>query len=82
LTVNATATDVPPPGGGLVTEILPTAPLAMRPAGITAVILVLELTVVLRAVVPKFATDELMKFDPAIVIVRSPDPARMELGEI
>jgi hypothetical protein len=82
VTVNATEPDVPPPGDGFVTVMLPIAPAARFPDGITAVSCVPETNVVFKACPFRFATESETKPLPEIVTVVSDAPAATEFGLI
>jgi len=82
LIVRVCALDVPPPGAGFTTVIDAVPAVAISPAVIAAVTVVLEINVVARADPLKLTVDDALKFVPVTVSVKLFPPAIVEVGEI
>ena len=82
LIVNVCALEVPPPGAGFTTVIGTVPAVAISAAVITAVKVVLETKVVVRAEPLKSTVDDALKFVPITVSVNWAPPAIVEVGEI
>jgi hypothetical protein len=82
LIVNVCAFEVPPPGVGFTTVMDAVPAVAISPAVIAAVTVVLEMKVVARAKPLKSTVEDALKLVPVTVSVRPFPPAMVEVGEI
>ena len=82
LIVSVCAFDVPPPGVGFTTVIGAVPAVTISPAVITAVTVVEEIKVVVRAEPLKSTVDDALKFVPVMARVNCAPPATVEVGEI
>lgn len=81
-TSNANAVELPPAGGGLVTDICSVPALATSPALSVACSVVEFEKAVVRALPLTTTTDPVTKFLPEMVSVSAGPPAAADLGEI
>jgi len=81
LIVSVCAFEVPPPGAGFTTVMDAVPAVAISPAVIMAVTVVLDTKVVLRAEPLKSTVDDALKFVPVTVSVNCAPPAIVEVGE-